>query len=62
MADRIAKESELFSFGTNDLTQMTLGISRDDVSGFLPKYLALGIFADDPFQSLDVEGVGQRRL
>jgi pyruvate,orthophosphate dikinase len=59
MADRIAKEAEFFSFGTNDLTQMTLGISRDDVSGFLPKYLAMGLFTDDPFQSLDTEGVGQ---
>jgi pyruvate,orthophosphate dikinase len=58
-ADVIARGAEFFSFGTNDLTQMTLGISRDDVAGFLPHYLAAGILADDPFQTLDVEGVGQ---
>jgi pyruvate,orthophosphate dikinase len=58
-ADAIARSAEFFSFGTNDLTQMTLGISRDDVSGFLPHYLAHGILPDDPFQSIDVTGVGQ---
>lgn len=47
-----------FSYGTNDLTQMTMGISRDDSNGFIPKYLALGIFLDDPFQTIDEEGVG----
>ena len=58
-AGQIAEAAEFFSFGTNDLTQMTLGISRDDVSGFLPHYLAHGILPDDPFQSIDVTGVGQ---
>jgi pyruvate,orthophosphate dikinase len=58
-ADAIARSAEFFSFGTNDLTQMTLGISRDDVSGFLPHYLSHGILPDDPFQSIDVTGVGQ---
>jgi pyruvate, orthophosphate dikinase len=47
-----------FSFGTNDLTQMTMGISRDDAGGFIPKYRELRIFDDDPFKSIDVEGVG----
>ena len=58
-ADAIAAEAEFFSFGTNDLTQMTLGFSRDDIATFLPKYLAAGILADDPFQTLDTVGVGQ---
>lgn len=47
-----------FSYGTNDLTQMTMGISRDDSNGFIPKYLDLGILLDDPFQTIDEEGVG----
>ena len=47
-----------FSYGTNDLTQMTMGISRDDSNGFIPKYLEMGIFEDDPFQTIDEEGVG----
>lgn len=47
-----------FSYGTNDLTQMTMGISRDDSNGFIPKYLAMGIFVEDPFQTIDEEGVG----
>ena len=47
-----------FSYGTNDLTQMTMGISRDDSNGFIPRYLDLGIFEDDPFQTIDEEGVG----
>ncbi|MDD5693130.1 MAG: pyruvate, phosphate dikinase, partial [Patescibacteria group bacterium] len=59
MAGEIAKEAEFFSFGTNDLTQMTYGFSRDDVSKFLPKYLKLGLLKNDPFVSLDQEGVGQ---
>ncbi|MFO0552757.1 MAG: pyruvate, phosphate dikinase [Polyangiaceae bacterium] len=59
LADQVAKEAEFFSFGTNDLTQLTLGFSRDDVAGFLPRYLAKGIYADDPFKTLDLEGVGQ---
>jgi len=48
-----------FSYGTNDLTQMTMGISRDDSNGFIPKYLELGIMLDDPFQTIDEEGVGK---
>eukprot|EP00580_Thalassiosira_gravida_P018530 CAMPEP_0201657318 /NCGR_PEP_ID=MMETSP0494-20130426/600_1 /ASSEMBLY_ACC=CAM_ASM_000839 /TAXON_ID=420259 /ORGANISM="Thalassiosira gravida, Strain GMp14c1" /LENGTH=930 /DNA_ID=CAMNT_0048134141 /DNA_START=281 /DNA_END=3076 /DNA_ORIENTATION=+ len=47
-----------FSYGTNDLTQMTMGISRDDSNGFIPRYLDMGIFEDDPFQTIDEEGVG----
>ncbi len=58
-ADEIAKSAEFFSFGTNDLTQMTFGYSRDDAGKFLPVYLAKGILKDDPFQVLDQEGVGQ---
>jgi pyruvate,orthophosphate dikinase len=61
-ADAIAAQSEFFSFGTNDLTQMTMGLSRDDAGRFLPDYVdrdKAGIFAADPFQSLDVDGVGQ---
>lgn len=57
-ADRIAEDAEFFSFGTNDLTQMTLGFSRDDAGKFLKDYLARGIFKDDPFQTLDQHGVG----
>lgn len=57
-ADRIAEDAEFFSFGTNDLTQMTLGFSRDDAGKFLKDYLANGIFKDDPFQTLDQHGVG----
>jgi pyruvate,orthophosphate dikinase len=59
MADEIANHAEFFSFGTNDLTQLTLGFSRDDVASFLPRYLADGILAEDPFRSIDVAGVGQ---
>ncbi len=58
-ADRLAKTAQFFSFGTNDLTQTTMGLSRDDAGRFLPAYVDGGIFAKDPFQSLDVEGVGQ---
>ena len=57
-ADQIAKEAEFFSFGTNDLTQTTYGFSRDDISGFLPDYLNQKILPEDPFQSIDQEGVG----
>lgn len=56
---QIAQEAEFFSFGTNDLTQMTFGYSRDDVSKFLPTYLEQGVLKHDPFQVLDEEGVGQ---
>jgi pyruvate,orthophosphate dikinase len=58
-ADRIAEEAEFFSFGTNDLTQTTFGISRDDSGKFLPFYIENRLFADDPFQVLDQTGVGQ---
>jgi pyruvate,orthophosphate dikinase len=61
LAGRIAEVAEFFSFGTNDLTQMSMGLSRDDAGRFLPEYVNPGgaaIFATDPFQSLDVEGVG----
>jgi len=58
-ADRIAEVAEFFSFGTNDLTQTTFGISRDDSGKFLPFYIENRIFKDDPFQVLDQEGVGQ---
>jgi pyruvate,orthophosphate dikinase len=58
-ADEIAQTAEFFSFGTNDLTQMTFGYSRDDVNSFLPDYLKKEILERDPFQTLDVGGVGQ---
>ncbi|HNX55498.1 MAG TPA: pyruvate, phosphate dikinase [Prolixibacteraceae bacterium] len=57
-ADHIATEADFFSFGTNDLTQMTLGYSRDDAGKFLPEYINKGIFKQDPFQVLDQNGVG----
>lgn len=57
-ADKIAKVAEFFSFGTNDLTQMTFGYSRDDAATFLPAYTDKGILEKDPFQTLDQEGVG----
>jgi pyruvate,orthophosphate dikinase len=58
-ADQIAEEAEFFSFGTNDLTQMTFGFSRDDIKGFIGAYLKEKILPVDPFQSIDVQGVGQ---
>ena len=58
-AGEIAEEAEFFSFGTNDLTQTALGVSRDDAGRFLTAYVEKGIFARDPFVSLDVEGVGE---
>ena len=58
-ADEIAKEAQFFSFGTNDLTQMTFGFSRDDVGSFVPKYVEMEILPKDPFNSLDQVGVGQ---
>ena len=58
-ADQVAKEAQFFSFGTNDLTQMTLGFSRDDAGKFLDVYIEKGILKNDPFQILDQEGVGQ---
>ncbi|MFM5948528.1 MAG: putative PEP-binding protein, partial [Novosphingobium sp.] len=59
MAGEIAEVGEFFSFGTNDLTQTTLGVSRDDAGKFLGAYVEQGIFPRDPFVSLDIEGVGQ---
>ncbi|NBX67171.1 MAG: pyruvate, phosphate dikinase [Proteobacteria bacterium] len=59
MADDIAHDAAFFSFGTNDLTQTTLGLSRDDAGNFLPAYTDAGIYARDPFQTLDTQGVGQ---
>ncbi|QAS69195.1 pyruvate, phosphate dikinase [Oenococcus sicerae] len=58
-ADAIAESSDFFSFGTNDLTQLTFGYSRDDVGSFMPKYIEYGILPADPFQTIDVEGVGE---
>jgi len=59
VADKVAEKAEFYSFGTNDLTQMTFGYSRDDVGNFLPDYLDKKIVLDDPFASIDQEGVGQ---
>lgn len=59
VAGKLAQEAEFFSFGTNDLTQMGFGFSRDDIGGFLPDYLDKGILSDDPFQTIDQEGIGE---
>ncbi|MCD4779282.1 MAG: pyruvate, phosphate dikinase [Candidatus Omnitrophica bacterium] len=59
VADKVAEKAEFFSFGTNDLTQMTLGYSRDDVGTFLPDYISKQVFKEDPFAAIDQEGVGQ---
>src|ERR1039458_439829 len=58
VADQIAEEAQFFSFGTNDLTQTTFGISRDDINNFLPAYVKAGIFKQDPFATIDQAGVG----
>jgi pyruvate,orthophosphate dikinase len=58
-AGEVAEEADFFSFGTNDLTQLTFGFSRDDVSTFLPDYLSKGVLSDDPFHTLDQVGVGR---
>jgi pyruvate,orthophosphate dikinase len=59
VADEIAQSAEFFSFGTNDLTQMGFGFSRDDIGGFVPDYLQKGILPQDPFQALDQKGIGE---
>jgi pyruvate,orthophosphate dikinase len=59
VADRIAESAQFFSFGTNDLTQMGFGFSRDDIGGFLPHYLDKGILPADPFQTIDKDGIGE---
>ena len=59
IAQKIAEYAEFFSFGTNDLTQLTFGYSRDDVAKFLPDYLDMGLLPADPFSVLDQEGVGE---
>ena len=59
IADRIASVADFFSFGTNDLTQLTYGYSRDDINSFLPQYLKDGILERDPFQTIDIPGVGE---
>src|SRR5207253_4445293 len=59
VADEIAREAEFFSFGTNDLTQTTLGMSRDDSGSFLPTYAELDIVATNPFAAIDQKGVGR---
>jgi pyruvate,orthophosphate dikinase len=58
-ADQVAEVADFFSFGTNDLTQTTFGLSRDDAGSFLGEYVASGILDHDPFTSIDVDGVGQ---
>ncbi|HYO25338.1 MAG TPA: putative PEP-binding protein, partial [Lacipirellulaceae bacterium] len=58
-ADAVAEHADFFSFGTNDLTQMTFGFSRDDINTFLPDYLGQELLPQDPFQTLDASGVGQ---
>ena len=58
-ADKIVQTAEFFSFGTNDLTQMSLGFSRDDAGKFIKEYVVKNIFEKDPFQTLDQDGVGQ---
>ena len=59
VADRIAEVADFFSFGTNDLTQLTYGYSRDDINTFLPHYLESEILDRDPFQTIDIAGVGK---
>ena len=59
IADELAKEAEFMSFGTNDLTQTTLGFSRDDAGKFIKDYISRGIFEKDPFQTIDQDGVGK---
>jgi pyruvate,orthophosphate dikinase len=58
-ADKVAQAADFFSYGTNDMTQTTLGFSRDDVAKFVPKYIEMGLLKDDPFKTIDIEGVGK---
>ena len=58
-ASQIAKEADFFSFGTNDLTQTTFGFSRDDIGSFIQNYFDENIFKEDPFKTIDIDGVGQ---
>jgi pyruvate, orthophosphate dikinase len=58
LADDLTHDADFFSFGTNDLTQTTMGLSRDDAGKFLPSYIEQGLLTSDPFQSLDIPGVG----
>ena len=60
-AEKVAEHAEFFSFGTNDLTQMTYGYSRDDIGSFVGEYMDQGVLPKDPFQTLDAEGVGDRK-
>ena len=62
LADALARNAEFLSFGTNDLTQMTYGLSRDDAGRFMRDYVNAGVFPEDPFHSLDLEGVGELLL
>ena len=59
LANKMAEDAEFFSFGTNDLTQMTFGFSRDDIGGFMGDYLGKKLLKADPFQTIDQDGVGQ---
>jgi len=59
VSKQIAEVADFFSFGTNDLTQLTYGYSRDDINSFLPHYIDSGILERDPFQTIDIEGVGE---
>ena len=59
VADKLAQVAEFFSYGTNDMTQMGFGFSRDDIGGFLPDYIKKGILPEDPFQTIDQEGIGE---
>ncbi|MCK5096538.1 MAG: pyruvate, phosphate dikinase, partial [Desulfobacteraceae bacterium] len=59
ISDKMAKYAEFFSFGTNDLTQMTFGFSRDDIGSFMNEYIENAILDADPFETLDIEGVGE---
>ncbi|MDD5166981.1 MAG: pyruvate, phosphate dikinase, partial [Candidatus Omnitrophica bacterium] len=59
VAGELAEVAQFFSFGTNDLTQMSFGFSRDDIGAFLPEYIKKGILLEDPFQSIDQQGVGE---